>query len=260
MTSDPTILKAEDNTSDWYHQTLGDNGQSLIWLHGWGQNHTALSRLANLFKADHINKIYDQPGFGKTPLIVDGGTADYADNLAKQLSPDQPHIIIGHSYGGRVAIQMASRHPELIKAIVLIGGAGIPRTRSLAFKLKAAFLKQLGRAARLIDSLFKSNLQERYSKRFGSSDYRNAGTLRTTFVKAVTENLTNIAKQIKVPALLIYGSDDTEAPPEIGKKYEEAIAIARYEELEGFDHWDILDRGAYQCEALIRTFFKDLNL
>jgi pimeloyl-ACP methyl ester carboxylesterase len=75
----------------------------------------------------------------------------------------------------------------------------------------------------------------------------------------VTENLTNSAKKVKVPVLLIYGSDDTEAPPEIGQKYEDAMPIARYEELEGFDHWDILDRGAYQCEALIRTFFKDLN-
>jgi pimeloyl-ACP methyl ester carboxylesterase len=243
----------------WYSQAIGNQGPSLLWLHGWGQTHQSFVRLASLFKNDHINTIYDQPGFGNTPLIIDGGTEEYANALAQQLNKDTKHILIGHSYGSRVAVQLAAKYPDRIKAIILISGAGIPRRRSVKFKIRAWFLKKMGIIAKASDRLFNTNLRERYSQRFGSSDYRNAGELRTTFVKAVTEDLTSVARQVKVPTLLIYGSDDTETPPEIGKKYESAIAIARYEELEGFDHWDILDRGAYQCEALIRTFFKDLD-
>jgi pimeloyl-ACP methyl ester carboxylesterase len=249
----------KQNPTKWHHQDFGDGEQTLIWLHGWGQNHTAMYRIARLFKADHKNRLFDQPGFGKTPIIKHGGTEEYADALAAQLENGKPHIIIGHSYGGRVAIQMAARHPEKVKAVILISGAGIPRKRSIKFKVRAFILRSIGQGARLADSIFNSNLREQYSNRFGSNDYRNAGELRTTFVKAVTENLTIVAKQIKAPTLLIYGSDDTETPPEIGQKYEDAITIARYEELEGFNHWDILDRGAYQCEALIRKFFQDLN-
>mgnify|MGYP000014681505 CR=1 FL=1 len=68
-------LKSPEDTQ-WFHQTIGSGNQSLIWLHGWGQDHGAMARLANLFKADHTNKIYDQPGFGKTPLIKDAGTEE----------------------------------------------------------------------------------------------------------------------------------------------------------------------------------------
>jgi pimeloyl-ACP methyl ester carboxylesterase len=255
----PDTASTPTKTDQWFHQTIGASGQSLIWLHGWGQNHGAMMRLATLFKGDHLNKIYDQPGFGQTPLIKDAGTEEYADALIKQLDGTDKHILIGHSFGGRVAIQAAAKYPQMVKAVILINGAGIPRKRSLRFKIRAFILKQIGKAAHLSDTLFKTNLREAYSNKFGSSDYRNAGKLRTTFVKAVTENLTCTAKQIKAPTLLIYGSEDTEAPPEIGKKYEDAIAIARFEELQGFDHWDILDRGAYQCEALIRKFFQDLK-
>ncbi|WP_417456305.1 alpha/beta fold hydrolase [Kordiimonas sp.] len=248
--------------SPWYSVKDGTNGGSLIWLHGWGMEHSSLSRLASLFKASHSNTLYDQPGFGKTPRLEDGaGTEQYADVLAAQLEamPGSPHIIIGHSFGGRVAVQMAARHPGLVKAIVLIGGAGLRRRRSLAFKIKAFCLKLIGRAAQLLDKVLGTSFRAAYVERFGSADYKNAGALRPTFVRVVNEDLTLPAKASRCPALLIYGSDDTEAPPEIGRRFENLMPIARFVEVQGFDHWDILSRGAYQCEALIRTFFEDLK-
>ena len=246
----------------WFQKVEGAGGQSLIWLHGWGMEHASLLRLAGLFKGTHRNTLYDQPGFGHTPRLHDGaGTEDYADALARELEhvPGGPHILIGHSFGGRVSVQMAARHPQLVKAIVLIGGAGLQRRRSLAFKIRARCLRLLGRLAQLSDRLFGTGLRDAYVARFGSSDYKNAGPLRPTFVRVVNEDLSVPAKSVRCPALLIYGSDDTEAPPEIGRRYESLIPIARFVEVMGFDHWDILGRGAYQCEALIRTFMDDLK-
>lgn len=248
--------------SPWYSVKEGTGGSSLVWLHGWGMEHSSLSRLASLFKSTHTNRLYDQPGFGKTPRLEDGaGTECYADALAAQLEAMDcgPHIIVGHSFGGRVAVQMAARHPALVKAIVLIGGAGLRRRRSLFFKFKAFCLRLLGRLAQLIDNLLGSSLRKAYIERFGSTDYKNAGPLRPTFVRVVNEDLSAPAKALRCPALLIYGSDDTEAPPEIGRRFENLMPIARFVEVQGFDHWDILSRGAYQCEALIRTFFEDLK-
>ena len=76
---------------------------------------------------------------------------------------------------------------------------------------------------------------------------------------SVNEDLSAAARKTQCPTLLIYGSEDTETPPEIGRKYETLIPIARYEELPGYGHNDILSRGAYQCEALIKAFLKDLG-
>lgn len=245
--------------------TSPGEGCQFVWLHGWGHDHKAFERLASLFKNGHNHTLYDQPGFGKTPLIKTApdkngaDTRDYADALASQLSQNQQHIIVGHSYGARVAVQLAAAYPGLVKAIILVSGAGLKRKRSLVFKARALFLRQLGKTARFCDKLFSSNLYTAYANRFGSSDYKNAGELRPVLVNAVNEDLSMVAKTVSCPTLLIYGSEDTDTPPEIGKRYENLIPIARYEEINGYDHLDILTRGAYQCEALIKTFLKDLS-
>ena len=244
----------------WRQNTHGNGTDSFVWLHGWGYNRTGFQRIAALFHNDGRNVLFDLPGFGETPIIFDGaGTRDYADSLAAQLDKNKQHIIVGHSYGSRVAVQLAAKYPKLIKAVILVSGAGLPRKRSLRFKVKATALKVLGKAARLCDALFHTKYRDAYTARFGSEDYRNAGKLRGTLVSAVTENLTAMAREVKCPALLLYGDGDTETPPEIGKRYETLIAVSRYIELKGYDHHDILTRGAYQCEALIKSFLKDLD-
>ncbi|NVJ71052.1 MAG: alpha/beta hydrolase [Alphaproteobacteria bacterium] len=246
----------------WHAEQFGGGTPSFIWLHGWGQDGSAMKRLAELYKNTGHHTVFDQPGFGKTPKLADGaGTADYADALATELKTigTGPHILVGHSFGGRVSVQLAARHPELVQAIILIGGAGLKRRRSLWHKIRASYFKLLGRVARLSDQLFGTKMRDAYVQKFGSADYKNAGPLRPTFVKVVNENLITEAKAVRCPALLIYGEDDTEAPPEIGRKYEQLIPIARFVELKGFDHWDILTRGAYQCQALINTFLEDVR-
>ncbi|MFC3053712.1 alpha/beta fold hydrolase [Kordiimonas pumila] len=249
------------DTKPWHSHTDGSGPCSIIWLHGWGGDHKALGRIATLFNASCKNTLYDLPGFGKTPLLPEAhvSTRDYANALALQLRDGDKHIIIGHSYGARVAVQVAAAYPEHVAGIILISGAGLKRRRSLFFKIKASMLKLMGKAARLVDKLFWTTLYDAYSNRFGSKDYKNSGALRPVLVSAVTEDLSMIAKNIRCPALLVYGSDDVDTPPEIGRRYESLIPIARYEELKGYNHHDILTRGAYQCESLIRTFLKDLS-
>ncbi len=117
----------------------------------------------------------------------------------------------------------------------------------------------MGKIARFTDTFFKTDFRTAYVQKFGSADYKNAGPLRQTLVSAVTENLIAQARNVRCPALLIYGSEDTDTPPEIGKKYETLIPVARYEELKGYNHHDILTRGSYQCEAIIKAFLKDIK-
>ena len=248
-----------NSPAPWHAKTLGSAGPPLVWLHGWGYDHKGLGRIAALFETGNINHLYDLPGFGKTPMLHEGAsTADYADCLAELTIEDQKTVLIGHSYGGRVAVQFAAKFPDRVSAIILIGGAGLQRKRSLAFKIRASYFRTIGRLARLSDQTLKTNLREAYTARFGSADYKNAGPLRATLVSAVTENLTTEAAIIKCPVLLIYGAEDTDAPPEIGKHYAKLMQNAQFVELAGYDHHDILQRGAYQCEALIKSFLKEI--
>lgn len=241
----------------WHSIKSGDNAPSFIWLHGWGQDLTAFDRLQPLIGSTGTHQRFDQPGFGKTPHMDDDpGTAEYADALARLLVGTGPHIFVGHSFGVRVSVQMAHRHPELVQAIVGIAGAGLKRKRSIWFKIRAWGLRTLGKLSRLADSTFGTKLRSKFEARFGSADYKNAGVLRGTFVKVVNEDLSPQACTITCPTCLIYGENDTETPPEFGIRYADMIKNAEFHALPGFDHWDIMTRGAYQCEAVMKRFIE----
>ncbi|WCL54540.1 alpha/beta fold hydrolase [Gimibacter soli] len=248
----------------WHRMEIGegDSGPTFVWLHGWGQTLGSLERIAQLFKADGRHILFDQPGFGQTPPPPSGaGSADYADMLASELTRlgVGPCIFIGHSFGARVSVQMAARHPALVAAIVLVAGAGLRRRKTFKAKVRSFFIRLVGNLARLSDDILGTSLRDRHRERFGSPDYKNAGVLRPTLVSVVNENLVAEARAARCPALLVYGSDDTETPPEIGRRYEAALPIARYVELAGFGHLDILSRGAWQVEAAMRAFLTDLK-
>lgn len=231
----------------------------LVWLHGWGQDHRHLLPLARLFEGDFRSRLYDLPGFGKTPRLEPGaGTARYAEWLAGELSSERGRLVlIGHSFGCRVALRFAARFPEKIAALVLIATPGLPRRRSLAWRVKAAALKTLGKAASLGDRLFKTRLTEGFRNRFGSRDYRAAGELRETLVAAVTEDLTETAKTVYARALLIYGERDTETPPVLGRRFAELLPQSKFVELPGLDHYNVLSRGVFRCEHAIREFLRN---
>lgn len=245
----------------WHSETLGNNGPSIIWLHGWGQDLTAFSRLAALFSNTARNQLFDQPGFGKTPInVVGNGTHEYAEELAKMLDGTGPHIFVGHSFGVRVSVQLAAHHPNLVAGIVGIAGAGLQKNRSLGFKLRAKSIQSWGKSTRFIDRLFGTKLRAQFEDRFGSADYRNAGDMRPTLVKVVNEDLSPEARRVTCPVCLIYGALDTETPPEFGERYQKLMDNAEFHTLEGYDHWDILTRGAYQCEAVMKRFLEKNSL
>lgn len=193
-------------------------------------------------------------------LATGAGTADYADALAEELATlprPAKRVIVGHSFGFRVAVQMAAKHAGAVDGIVAIAGAGLKRDRNAMWNLRATSIRLLGKLAGFVDGLFKTKLRVKWSARFGSADYRNAGDLRETFVAVVTEDLIEESKTARCPALLIYGADDTETPPEIGRKFASLIRDAAFQELPGFGHLDILGRGAAQCQTLIDEFLKE---
>src|SRR5579875_2176145 len=102
-------------------------GLHLVWGHGWGQSGAALLPLAEALKAFASSSLIDFPGFGKSANPPETwGTADYADAVAAWLPTITREKIVwlGHSFGGRVGIQLAARHPQLVKGLVLIASAG----------------------------------------------------------------------------------------------------------------------------------------
>jgi pimeloyl-ACP methyl ester carboxylesterase len=236
------------------------DGVHLVWCHGWGQSAAALLPLAETLKPFASSSLLDFPGFGKSPKPPDfWGTAEYADFVAGWMRTlEVPRIVwIGHSFGGRVGIQLAARHPDLIQGLVLIASAGLPRKRTLWERVRVEVRKRTFKIARLL--LPEGPLLERLRRRMGSRDYRNAGALRPILTRVVSEDLTNPAKAVRCPTLLIYGDRDTETPPDMGQRFNALIAGSELVLLDGFDHLTVLTEGRHQLVLRIRKFLELLN-
>jgi pimeloyl-ACP methyl ester carboxylesterase len=230
----------------------------LVWAHGWGHTHANLQPLAEAMRAAR-SALLDFPGFGASPLppgVWD--TADYADATAEWLArlPAGRRIWIGHSFGCRVGLQLAARHPETIDALFLIAAAGLQPRRSLKRRLRLAARRWAFRLARSV--VPEGPAREGLRRRFGSADFANAGPLRPILSKTVSEDLTEVARRVRCPTVLLYGDKDRETPPEIGERFKALIPNSRLFLLRGFDHWNILTEGRHQVTHRLVEFLESL--
>ena len=132
-------------------ETIGrPDGPVIMWGHGWGQSRAAFRALAQALAPLGKHVLIDFPGFGESPapaMIWD--TADYADETARFIrsQTNKPIIWVGHSFGCRIGLQLAARHPDLIAGMTLIAAAGLKRKRPLwqkiYFKIRIAVYKTL---------------------------------------------------------------------------------------------------------------------
>ena len=191
-------------------------GKDVVLLHGWGQNIQMMNPVGQNL-SDHFRiTILDFPGFGSSETPEFAYTiSDYTEvlhELLKSLGIEVP-TLIGHSFGGRVAISYASIYP--VEKLVLFGSPFMVREKN---SLKTKLLKNL-KKIKLLDGV-----AEYMKNHIGSRDYRAAsGVMREILVKTVNTDLTENVKKIKVPTLLIWGERDTEVPVKEAEKLEKNL-------------------------------------
>ena len=269
MSTAPRLEKAASSMpvqTRFAHQIAGsaapDRRYLFVWGHGWGQDRHAFAALTQGLSRHAAHLLLDFPGFGQSELPPESwGTEHYADAAAELISAHRGHeklIWVGHSFGGRVGIQLAARYPDLLDGLVLISAAGLPRRRSFfeAIRVRASILlfKTLKRAAQLMG--FD---QQKLYARFGSADYRAAGPLRQVFIRVVNEDLSEPAKRIRCPVVLIYGENDTETPPELGQRLAGLIPQSQLTILPGQDHYSVLDAGRHVVIKRLSDFADQLR-
>ena len=218
-------------------------GNDILLLHGWGQNIAMMKPLGDNLCDKFRVTIIDFPGFGESSEPSSAWTiADYANVLEKlilELKIKKP-IIIGHSFGGRVAIRYSANNP--IEKLVLFGSPCIRREKELSFFVKV--LKKMKTLPGL------NEFGEYMKKYIGSRDYKAASPImRQVLVNVVNEDLSNYAKKIEEPTLLIWGDMDTEAPVEDARELEKIMIDAGLIILPG-THYAYLENLGHVCNIL----------
>ncbi len=229
---------------DFYDNKSDTN---LIYLHGWGQNIQMMNPIAKPFIKTCNVLIIDLPGFGLSDEPEDVWSIfDYAEmvhELSKKLKMNNP-IVIGHSFGGKITIAFASKYKT--KKIVLLASPYKISRKTKSVKTK--ILKGLKKVPVL------KRLEPWAKNMLGSTDYKNASEMmRKILVKHLNLDLTKDASKIDCPTLLIWGTNDNDAPYENALELEKLISNCGLVTYEGCTHYAYLER-LDQTNNVLRSF------
>ena len=258
------------NSNKIYYKNLSPpnnpNIHHIIWGHGWGQTHANLLPLASSLQNFANHWLLDLPGFGASisPNNI-WGSSDYANStadwIANHIPLTSPIIWVGHSFGGKIGINLAAKYPNLISGLFLIAAPGIPKPRNLIKKIIISSKITTFKLLKILNKLLNNDKYSDWLKtKFGSPDYRNASpNMRSILVKAVNENLSTLATQIVCPTELLYGENDTETPVIIGQKFNQLINNSKLHILPQQDHYSVLSEAKHQVIYLLKQFIYSIK-
>ncbi len=251
--------------------TAGEEGPAIVFLHGWGAfKELWWSTLRDLGR-DYRCFAIDMPGHGESRI----GQADQIERIATLVADFCADlgltaiILVGHSMGGSVAVEVTLRYPHLVQRLALIDAAVdayrmpaytrlylLPTIGWPAFRITQA----IGRMVRPIGQRIPHNhgggwirpwiRRASYLATFDPEGlYR---ILRSLFATRADERL----QQIRVPTLVLTGQFDSLVPPSHARRLAQVIPSARYVVLLASIHNPMDERPGAFTRAL-RAFLCD---
>jgi len=257
------ITVKDYSLEDIYFERAG-SGTKVLLLHGWGASTASFKPVFDRLSQNYDVISLDFPGFGKSKTPPsDWGVKQYADLVANFIISKEfyPCNLIGHSFGGRIAILLSSKYKDLVSRVVLVDSAGLKPRRKPDYYLKVFTYKTLKRFFFFFHK-DKNDIQNNENfkrivsilKLGGSADYQSSGALKSIFVRVVNEDLTKYLSSIDCPVLLIYGENDKETPLYMAKKMKRRIKDSGLVVLKDAAHYSYLDQFG-RFIAIVDYFF-----
>jgi pimeloyl-ACP methyl ester carboxylesterase len=219
---------------------MENNQKSIVVLHGWYSSKERWQKVKEIIEKEGIKaEIPDLPGFKEetklnNPWNLDGylgWTEKFIEEKKNSGELAEPFFLLGHSFGGRVAIKFAIKHPEKLKGLILLSAAGIKLPENPVAKYSLIFKK--------LYFLPGYNLFRKIFYKFilRKTDYiKLEGVMKETFKNTVGEDLSGLLPEIKTKTLILWGEKDNVTTLSDAYLMKEKIKNSKLEILKGIGH------------------------
>ena len=246
-----------------YYEVLGGGpGTPLVVANGgpgFDHNYLHVSDVWNRLAQDRPVVLYDQRGNGRSGALKPGQSCTLADQIA-DLEALRAHLgyerfnLLGHSWGGYLAMAYAARHPERIERLVLVDSAA-PKWADTLFLFKEVFPEGVARqdALSFAETLGDkaagdASLREYLAMLFYSPEKRDAflgGAAAYRYNRAVNQavnadvgrfDLNPELPKLRFPALVVTGRYDINVAPATAYRIHHAIPGSKFVVFERSGH------------------------
>lgn len=252
--------------ADINYEVFGkDGGIPVLLLHGWGSSIEGMTSIWRFLDSQNKYKIYviDFPGESNksSEPPEPWGVPEYGEMVKKFIEQNKikkPNVI-AHSFGGRVAIYLASKYQNLFDKIILTDAAGV--------KPKMTFKKFINRykfkiGKFILKTFTPKDVRDKklreYRDKYSSSDYKaiRSDVVRETFKKVINHDLTQNLKDITCPTLLIWGENDIDTPVYMAKIMEKHIKDSGLVILKDAKHFSYVDK-VNEYNVIVNNFLSN---
>jgi pimeloyl-ACP methyl ester carboxylesterase len=230
-------------------------GQPVLFLHaghGFDTHDPLIERLAKTHKVVAPSL----PGFGASPRPHGVTTVDDIAYRVLDLIEEldlRDIILVGVSFGGWVAAELATKGTGRIAKLVLIDPVGCKfgdrETRAVrdifshtAQEIPTLFFADEAKGLAALHNLDFKDLPEETALRFARN--REALTLYGYNPNLYNPKLKDRLHRIKVPTLVLWGADDQIVSADYGRQYADAIPGAAFESVSDAGHYGYLEQPA----------------
>ena len=224
-------------------------GVPLVFLHGIGGRASGWAPIQQACAAaGYTSLAWDMPGYGDSPSIAPYDFDGLADALAALMDAQGLHtaVLVGHSLGGMVALQMWAKHPQRVAGLVLAASSPAFGHGSGDFQL--AFIAQRLaplEAGKSMADVAEGLIPTMVAPGFAGPGLAQAracmGSITPAAYKAALGALVQFEQRaalptIYVPTLCIAGEHDRTAAPTVVQRMADKIPNAQYQCLSGVGH------------------------
>lgn len=193
-------------------------GKAMLILHGWPSSSERWETVAELLSQKNVMVIVpDLPGFGKSQQPTAPWSIDTYVEWLLEFCNQIPQLkdtfyLLGHSFGGSLSAKFAIRYTQRVEKLFLVSASSIREKTP-----KKKFFYHLAKMAKPLSFLpyYEQMRKAFYKFIIRRSDYPYvSGIMKETYLKVISDDLSQKLSSIKVPTVIIWGDQDISTPLE----------------------------------------------